>query len=74
MPSPSAVPDDALFLGLMSGTSADGIDAALVRFDHAGRPQLQLGRTYAWAPQQRAALIALGEGGDIASLDALGQL
>ncbi|WP_295946130.1 anhydro-N-acetylmuramic acid kinase [uncultured Xanthomonas sp.] len=74
MPSPSAVPDDALFLGLMSGTSADGIDAALVRFDHAGRPQLQLGRTYAWAPQQRAVLIALGEGGDIASLDALGQL
>ncbi|XQA78647.1 anhydro-N-acetylmuramic acid kinase [Xanthomonas sacchari] len=74
MPSPSAVPDDALFLGLMSGTSADGIDAALVRFDHDGNPQLQLGRTYAWAPQQRAALIALGEGGDIASLDALGQL
>ncbi|WP_026143530.1 anhydro-N-acetylmuramic acid kinase [Xanthomonas sacchari] len=74
MSSPSAVPDDALFLGLMSGTSADGIDAALVRFDHDGNPQLQLGRTYAWAPQQRAVLIALGEGGDIASLDALGQL
>ncbi|WP_440985214.1 anhydro-N-acetylmuramic acid kinase [Xanthomonas sontii] len=74
MPSPSAVPDDALFLGLMSGTSADGIDAALVRFDHDGNPQLQLGRTYAWAPQQRAALIALGEGGDMTSLDALGQL
>ncbi|KAB7779118.1 anhydro-N-acetylmuramic acid kinase [Xanthomonas sp. LMG 12459] len=74
MPSPSAVPDDALFLGLMSGTSADGIDAALVRFGHDGNPQLQLGRTYAWAPQQRAALIALGEGGDMTSLDALGQL
>ncbi|MBO9880625.1 anhydro-N-acetylmuramic acid kinase [Xanthomonas sp. D-109] len=74
MSSPSAVPDDALFLGLMSGTSADGIDAALVRFGHDGNPKLQLGRTYAWAPQQRAALIALGEGGDIASLDALGQL
>ncbi|WP_295935217.1 anhydro-N-acetylmuramic acid kinase [uncultured Xanthomonas sp.] len=74
MPSPSAVPDDALFLGLMSGTSADGIDAALVRFGHDGTPQLQLGRTYAWAPQQRAALIALGEGGDMTSLDALGQL
>ncbi|MCI2263865.1 anhydro-N-acetylmuramic acid kinase [Xanthomonas indica] len=74
MSSPSAVPDDALFLGLMSGTSADGIDAALVRFGHDGRPHLQLGRTYAWAPQQRAALIALGEGGDITSLDALGRL
>ncbi|MCW0404532.1 anhydro-N-acetylmuramic acid kinase [Xanthomonas sacchari] len=72
--SSSVVSDDALFLGLMSGTSADGIDAALVRFDHDGNPQLQLGRTYAWAPQQRAVLIALGEGGDIASLDALGQL
>ncbi|WP_045739040.1 anhydro-N-acetylmuramic acid kinase [Xanthomonas sp. MUS 060] len=73
MSNPNA-PDATLFLGLMSGTSADGIDAALVHFNAAGRAQLCLGRTYAWTPRQRATLIALGEGGDIASLDALGQL
>ncbi|WP_045726795.1 anhydro-N-acetylmuramic acid kinase [Xanthomonas sp. GPE 39] len=73
MSNPNA-PDTTLFLGLMSGTSADGIDAALVHFNAAGRAQLCLGRTYAWTPRQRATLIALGEGGDIASLDALGQL
>ena len=74
MPEPTAIDDAALFLGLMSGTSADGIDAALVRFGADGQAQLRLGRTYAWAPRQREALIALGEGGEIDSLDTLGRL
>lgn len=62
----------ALFLGLISGTSADGIDAALARFEprlepvHAG--------TYAWDPALRTRLLALGQARDDISLDALGRL
>jgi anhydro-N-acetylmuramic acid kinase len=65
-------PMSELFLGLMSGTSADGIDAALVRFTPA--PQLLTARTYAWMPALRAQLVALGQGGDVETLDVLGEL
>ncbi|HYG06126.1 MAG TPA: anhydro-N-acetylmuramic acid kinase [Stenotrophomonas sp.] len=75
----AALPDGTpLYIGLMSGTSADGIDAALVAFpdtqDSAPRCQLLGGLTYPWKPQLRAALIALGEGREVASLDVLGDL
>ncbi len=63
-----------LFLGLMSGTSADGIDAALVQFPGAGGCRFVHGHTHPWAAETRATLIALGQGGDIHSLDELGQL
>ncbi len=61
-----------LYLGLISGTSADGIDAALVAFE----PSLHLiaGRTYPWEPGLRARLVELGQGGEAASLDELGEL
>lgn len=75
--SPADAASPALFLGLISGTSADGIDAALVRFDqHASalRCELLLGRTYRWDEATRGALIALGQGGDAASLDEVGRL
>lgn len=64
--------DASLYLGLISGTSADGIDAALVRFE----PNCELvrGRTYAWNPALRERLIALGQGKDSVSLDELGGL
>ncbi|MET0892977.1 MAG: anhydro-N-acetylmuramic acid kinase [Pseudoxanthomonas sp.] len=67
------MPHDArLYLGLISGTSADGIDAALVSFEpHC---QLVFGRTYAWNDALRARLIALGQGGEANSLDELGEL
>ncbi len=67
----------ALFLGLISGTSADGIDAALVRFEGSSptlRCELLRGRTYCWDETTRASLIALGQGGDAPSLDEVGRL
>ncbi len=62
-----------LFLGLISGTSADGIDAALVDFAD-GRARLQFGRTYPWDPALRAQLVALGQQGASLSLDAIAEL
>ena len=66
-----------LFLGLISGTSADGIDAALVRFaddgEHA-RCELVAGRTYRWHDALRERLVQLGQGGDCTSLDEFGAL
>lgn len=65
------------FVGLISGTSADGIDAALVRFEEAGdaaHGTLVLGRTYAWEPALRARLVTIGQGADAGSLDELGTL
>ncbi len=70
-------PPSELILGLMSGTSADGIDAALVRFEGEGRTlrcELLHGRTFGWDAALRTQLIALGQGVDTVSLDALGTL
>jgi anhydro-N-acetylmuramic acid kinase len=62
-----------LFIGLISGTSADGIDVALVDFADGHHGRLVLGRTLAWEPALRARLVALGQGGDC-TLDELGAL
>src|SRR5690606_39153352 len=61
----------------ISGTSADGIDAALVRFDddHAhARPTLLHGRTHAWQPALRERLVALGQQAQALTLDEVGEL
>lgn len=63
----------ALFVGLISGTSADGIDAVLARFVN-GRPQLLDGITHPWPTSLRDQLLTLGQAQERIDLDALGQL
>jgi len=77
MPTHDAQPGTpgSLYLGLISGTSADGIDAALVRFaGEDGLPQLVFGRTYPWEPALRARLVELGQKSALLTLDDLGEL
>lgn len=68
--------DDALYLGMISGTSADGIDVAIARFHDAPTPQagLVFGRTYPWDPDLRARLVALGQHAQPMTLDEVGEL
>lgn len=66
--------DAPLYLGLMSGTSADGIDAALVQFPADGGCRFVHGLTARWETVLRARLVALGEGGPLDSLEELGEL
>ena len=76
-PGPPRLVGAKLFIGLISGTSADGIDAALVRSDDdtdTSRCELLLGRTYPWTADLRERLVALGQGADARSIEELGTL
>ena len=64
----------SLYLGLISGTSADGIDAAIVSFDDDGRAHLVFGRTYPWDDPLRARLVELGQQSTKLALDDIGEL
>jgi anhydro-N-acetylmuramic acid kinase len=64
---------DGLYLGLISGTSADGIDAALVRFT-AGRPALVAGLTHPWDEALRQRILAVAQDELRLDLDAYGRL
>lgn len=68
------LPRSGTFVGLISGTSADGIDAAVVRFDSDTRCELLHGTVVPWDDAVRARLVAIGQGGDAASIDELGTL
>jgi anhydro-N-acetylmuramic acid kinase len=61
-----------LFVGLISGTSVDGIDAALVRF--APSPQLVFGRTYPMPAALVDEVLRVSQADDGTTLDALGRL
>lgn len=63
----------SLYLGLISGTSADGIDAALVRFAD-NRPQLVAARTHPWPEELRTRILAVAQDEAQLDLDAYGRL
>jgi len=62
---------DGLYIGLMSGTSMDGIDAALVRL-HRGRPELLQALVHPWPEALVGRLRALSGGST--TLTELGEL
>lgn len=61
-----------LYLGLISGTSADGIDAALVRF--APRLEVVAAQTFAYPEALRTAVLALARNDAGITLDTFGGL
>src|SRR5204862_4426181 len=62
-----------LFLGLISGTSADGIDAALVRFD-GDAPHVIRARTYPLSPEVRELVLRVSQAEALVHLDEFGEL
>jgi anhydro-N-acetylmuramic acid kinase len=72
--NPTRVDDaSALYLGLISGTSADSIDAALVSFTR-GVPRLQAAHMHPWPNALRERMLALAQDETPLDLDAFGRL
>ena len=60
------------FLGLISGTSVDGVDAAIVSFDPV--PRLHFARTYPLPPDVVADVLRLSQADARITLDEAGRL
>lgn len=71
-PSEPAATDGGLFLGLISGTSADGIDAALLRF--GPQTEVVFARTYPLPPDVLGEVLRLSQAEARISLDEVGRL
>lgn len=63
----------ALYLGLISGTSADSIDSVLVSFSRGG-PQLLASHAHPWPTTLRERMLGLAQGETALDLDAFGRL
>lgn len=59
------------YIGLISGTSADGIDAALVEFDSRSRPSVLAATTVEWAPRLREDILRFARRDATVDVDAL---
>jgi anhydro-N-acetylmuramic acid kinase len=64
--------DAHLYLGLISGTSADAIDAALVQFDPA--PRVVAAQAFDYPGDVRERVLAMSRGSAATTLEALGEL
>ncbi|WP_047249742.1 anhydro-N-acetylmuramic acid kinase [Chromobacterium subtsugae] len=53
-----------LYIGMMSGTSLDGVDAVLARFDAEGRPELLAEHALPYPDEVKAEVLALQPRGD----------
>jgi len=65
-------PQPALYLGLISGTSADGVDVALASFDP--QPRLRAALTHSYPEELRQRILTLAQGDGHIALDELGAL
>ncbi|RJS91575.1 anhydro-N-acetylmuramic acid kinase [Salinisphaera sp. Q1T1-3] len=65
---------DLHFIGLMSGTSVDAVDALVARFDDTGRPEIVATHNEPPPPALREALLALSDAGTTLTLADYGRL
>lgn len=72
MPTASAGDASALFIGLISGTSVDAVDAALCRF--GPQPRTLATRAHPWPEALRRQILAVAQGEQALDLDAYGRL
>lgn len=74
MPPSKPTTGPGLWLGLMCGTSVDGIDAALVDMAPATPPRLRAAQTFALDPNLRGEVLALSQQETVVSPDRIARL